>query len=270
MAKQELFIDLRLSEPLEVLDQQVRWIKDMLVKAGFKEEEVKIRAVTAYKQGFHWIKNHVIPGIKALQPAAISIRFSSFPLNFDETRKYWPEQVRWLQELYPIDEILAKELDISLKDIHFIKDETLKEAIYEFTVLDRTGDMFFKETFSPFTREIHFQDRFKDWGKVIVCTGGIRVKSKNEEIFSSTIDTDPLRLWKHYQEKILPKLTEMLEKQAGGALKMEDQPFFNQLQTKVWMSEPDYRLGNRTRLIVSRFLFPVGTFPGILKGCNSD
>jgi hypothetical protein len=251
MAKEELYIDLRLSEPLEVLDQQVKWIKGMLVKAGFKEDAVKIRVVTAYKQGFHWIKNHVIPGIKALQPTTINIRFSSFPLNFDETRKYWPEQVRWLQELYPIDEILAKELDIPLKDIHFIKDETLKEAIYEFTASGQTGDTLFKESFSPFTQEIHFQDRFKDWGKVMVCSGGIRVKRKNREIFSSTIDTDPLRLWKHYQQKILPKLTEMLEKQADGALKMEDQPFFNQLKTNVWMSEPDYRLGLDEELVSS-------------------
>jgi hypothetical protein len=242
-AKEELFIDLRLSEPLEVLDQEVKWIKDMLVKAGFKEEGMKIRAVIAYKQGFHWIKDDVIPRLKVLQPAAIHIRFSSFPLDFDETRKYWPEQVRWLQELYPIDEILAKELDIPLKDIHFIKDEKLKDAVYKFTVLGQTGDTLFEETFSPFIEEIHFQDRFRDWGKVIVCTGGIRVKCQNREIYSSTIDTDPLRLWKHYQGKILPKLTEMLEKQAGGPLKMEDQPFFNQLQTKVWMSEPDYRLG---------------------------
>jgi len=243
IAKEELFIDLRLSEPVEVLDQEVKWIKDMLVKVGFKEEGVKIRAVIAYKQGFHWIKDDVIPRLKALRPAAIRIRFSSFPVDFDETRKYWPEQVRWLQELYPIDEILAKELDIPLKDIHFIKDKTLKDAIYKFTVLGQTGETLFEETFSPFTEEIHFQDRFQDWGKVTVCTGGIRVKSKNQEIFSSTIDTDPLRLWKHYQGKILPKLTEMLEKQAGGPLKMEDQPFFSQLQTKVWMSEPDYRLG---------------------------
>jgi hypothetical protein len=243
MAKEELFIDLRLSEPLEVLDQQVKWIKDRLVEAGFKEEQVKIRAVTAYKQGFHWIKDDVIPRIKAFQPAAIHICFSFVPLDFEETRKYWPEPVRWLQELYPIDEILAKELDIPVKDIHFIKDETLKEAIYKFTVLGPSGDTLFEETFSPFTEEIHFQDRFQDWGKVKVCTGGIRVKWKNEEIFSSMIETDPLRLWKHYQGKILPKLTEMLEKQAGGPLKMEDQPFFNRLKTDVWMSEPDYRLG---------------------------
>jgi hypothetical protein len=251
IAKEELFIDLRLSEPREVLDQQVKWIKDMVVKAGFKERGVKIRAVSAYKQGFHWIKDNVIPRIKASHAAAIKIRFSPFPLNFKETRKYWPEQVRWLQELYPIDEILAKELDIPLKDIHFIKDETLKETIYEFTALGQTGDTLFKETFNPFTTEIHFQDRFRDWGKVIVCTGGIRVKWKNEEIFSSSIDTDPLRLWKHYQEKILPKLTKMLEKQAGGPLKMEDQPFFNQLQTKIWMSEPDYRLGLDEELVSS-------------------
>ncbi|NIM14288.1 MAG: hypothetical protein GTO45_19815 [Candidatus Aminicenantes bacterium] len=251
MAKGELFIDLRLSEPLEVLEQQVKWIKDMVVKAGFKEEEVKIRAVSAYKQGFHWIKDNLIPRIKASHAASIKIRFSDFPLNFEETRKYWPEAVRWLQELYPIDEILAKELDIPLEAIHFIKDETLKEAIYEFTALSKTGDTLFKETFSPFTTEIHFQDRFEDWGKVMVCTGGIRVKWGDQEIFSSTIDTDPLRLWKHYQGKILPKLTEMVEKQAGGPLKMEDQPFFSQLQTKVWMSEPDYRLGLDEELVSS-------------------
>ncbi|MCP5048994.1 MAG: hypothetical protein GY940_17625, partial [bacterium] len=108
-----------------------------------------------------------------------------------------------------------------------------------------------KETFTPFTEEIHFQNRFKDWGKVVVCTSGIRVKWKNREIFSTTIDTDPLRLWKHYQEKILTKLTKMVEKQAGGSLKMEDQPFFDQLQTKVWMSEPDYRLGLDEELVSS-------------------
>jgi hypothetical protein len=251
MAKGELFIDLRLSEPREVLEQQVKWIKDMVVKAGFKEEGVKIRAFSAYKQGFHWIKDDLVPRIKASRAATIKIRFSDFPLNFEETRKYWPESVRWLQELYPIDEILAKELDIPIEAIHFIKDETLKEAIYEFTVLSKSGDMLFKETFSPFTTEIDFQDRFQDWGEVMVCTGGIRVEGNNEVIFSSTIDTDPLRLWKHYQGKILPKLTEMVEKQVGGPLKMEDQPFFSQLQTNVWMSEPDYRLGLDEELVSS-------------------
>ena len=248
-----LFIDLRLSESLEVLGQQKSWIEDMAEKAGFKKEDVKIRTITAYKQGFHWIKDAVIPRIKrtAAPAAAIQIRFSPFPVDFEETRKYRPESVRWLQELYPIDEILAKELGIPLKEIHFIKDENLSETIYELTVLGREGEKLFKENFAPFTTEIPFQSKFKKWGNVLVCSGGIRVKWGSRDIFFSTIDTDPLRLWKHYQGKILPQLTEMVEKQAGGPLKLEDQPFFDKLQIKVWMSEPDYRLGLDEELVSS-------------------
>ncbi|MCK4765427.1 MAG: hypothetical protein KAW12_24710 [Candidatus Aminicenantes bacterium] len=293
-----LFIDLRLSEPKEVLEQQAAWIEDMAVAAGFKKKQVEVRAICAYKQGFHWIKDHLIPRLNksfsggnfpqnkvenwdrrtaspalgrhfkkaplALIPSprgeaegktedlsAIKIRFSPFPLDLESAEKYRPEPVRWLQELYPIDEILEKELNIPLQAIHFEKDDTLEDAVYEITVLGRTGEELFKETFTPFTTVIPFQERFKQWGNVTVCTGGIRVAWQDREVFSTTIDTDPLRLWKHYQGKILPKLTGMIEKLAGGPLKLEEQPFFDRLLVKVWMSEPDYRLGLDEELVSS-------------------
>jgi hypothetical protein len=246
-----LFIDLRLSEPVEVLEQQKSWLEDQIEKTGLQQKYVKIRAITAYKQGFHWIKDHVIPQLKAGKPTAMRIRFAPFPSDLEETRKYRPEPVRWLQELYPIDEILEKELHIPLTAIQFIKDDSLKEAIYECTAINEAGKEIFNETFTPFTTEIPFQPRFRKWGNVTVCSGGIRVVWRNREIFSTTIATDPLRLWKHYQEKILPRLSEMIEKQAGGQPKLEDQPFFDKLQIKVWMSEPDYRLGLDEELVSS-------------------
>jgi hypothetical protein len=255
----ELLIDLRLSEPLDLLQKQADWIYDSLEKAGFKKEKIAVRTVTAYKQGFHWITDSVIPWVKSnLETgdlSSIEIRFSPYPLQLKESRKYRPEPVRWLQELYPVDEILARELGVPLESIHFIKDESLTDTVYRFTVHGKDGKQVFSQSFTPFTREIKFQQRFDKWGNVTVVTGGITVTRKKDGkesmLFSKTIDTDPLRLWTHYQEKILPKLTELIQKQGGGTLKMENQPFFNKLEARIWMSEPDYRLGLDEELVSS-------------------
>jgi len=238
-----LFIDLRLSEPGKILENQVTWLKEQIARTGISMKKVKIRTTIAYKQGFHWIKDNIIPQLKSLHAAAIDIHFAPHPLDLENTTKYRAEPVRWLQELYPIDEIMEKELEIPLTKIQFIKDQNLKGVVYKLIARDKNGSELFRESFSPYTVEIPFQNRYPEWEPVTVSTGGIRVYWQDKEIFFTRIETDPLRLWKHYQEKILPRLTEMAEKQAGAPLKTEDQPFFSKLQAEVWMSEPDYRLG---------------------------
>jgi hypothetical protein len=246
-----LFIDLRLSEPEEILQEQANWIRELMKKNGFYSSQFKVRSLCAYKQGFHWIKDDIIAKTKVLDPGSFEIRFSPFHMNLEEKGKYRPEPVRWLQELYPIDEVIARELNIPLKEVHFIKDANLKKSTYKITIFNKNKRKVFTETFTPFTEEMFFQEHFKNWGKVMVSTGGIRVSFKGKEILKEKIETDPLCLWRHFQNIILPRITKEIEKQAQGSLKMEDQPFFHKLECKVWMSEPDYRLGLDEEIVSS-------------------
>lgn len=240
--KKRLLIDVRLSEPNSVIQQQAAWIRETLVQAGLVPGAFDIRVICAYKQGFHWLKDDVAKRLIPLRPTSIEIRFRPLMPQLNRVRKYWQEPVRWLQELYPVDEILSRDLKIPLKKITLVKDQKLSGGVYRIVAKDPTGKVVYREHFTPLVQEIPFQPRFPDWGTVTVATSGIRVVADGKEIFARQIDTDPMTLWKHYQNKILPRLVKMLEKQAGGALKMENQPFFDQLRVKVRMSEPDYRL----------------------------
>jgi hypothetical protein len=113
-------VEARLSEPPETrrfLEQQA---KADLVKAGADEKSTTVTILSAYKQGYSWLYDVVRPAVTGKDPDAITdslLRNSVRPAGWKQQGMFVP--ARWLLEIYPIDEVLAKAMNVDRKRITF-------------------------------------------------------------------------------------------------------------------------------------------------------
>src|SRR5207249_1884352 len=108
-------------------------------------------------------------------------------------------------ELYPIDEILAKELNIDSKKIHF-EMAPIGSPAYKVVALDAKGAELLDSTFEPTFVERPFFDRFPNYEHVRVTTGWIKAAVAGRTVADERIETDPERFWNHFQSQTLPAL----------------------------------------------------------------
>ncbi len=234
-------IEARLSEPPETrkfLEQQAR---AELLKAGADEKTTSVTILSAYKQGYSWLYDGIRPAITGKGAASITIRFAELgpPAGWKQQGMFVP--TRWLLEIYPIDEILAKELGIDLKNIRFEMAPPGSPA-YEVIVKSASGNELLRRTFEPKVVERPFFDRFPDYERVRVTTGWMRAEAGGKAIVDERVATDPERFWDHFQAKTLPALYDHVMGLGNGKPRPEDAPFFGELTVDLTLSEPDYRI----------------------------
>jgi hypothetical protein len=105
-------IEVRVSEPPAVRAELAASIRRELAGRGVPDGAFDVSVLSAYKQGYSWIEDHVLPRLRELPVARIDIAYHTLR-DSDEVR--WQaiaSATRWLQELYPIDAVLARELGI--------------------------------------------------------------------------------------------------------------------------------------------------------------
>ncbi len=79
-------------------------------KAGAADPRVTI--LSAYKQGYSWVTEHVIPELKGKNARAIRIKVAAHKPDLSKKFKFYSLPSRWLHELYPVDEIVQREAGI--------------------------------------------------------------------------------------------------------------------------------------------------------------
>ena len=119
--RQPVTVEARLSEPPEVRKQIEEQARAELVKAGADDKASSVTVLSAYKQGYSWLYDVVRPALTGKPVEQITIRFAEVgpPADWKQQGMFAP--TRWLLELYPIDEVLARELKIDVSKIHFEK-----------------------------------------------------------------------------------------------------------------------------------------------------
>jgi hypothetical protein len=234
-------VEARLSEPPEVRARVAQEAKAELVKAGADEKSTSVTVLSAYKQGYSWLYDVVRPALTGKPVDAITIRFAELgpPAGWKQQGMFAP--TRWLLELYPIDEILAKELKMDLKKIHF-EMQPVGSPAYEVIATAAGGAELFRRTFDPKFVERAFFDRFPDYEHVRVTTGWIKADVAGRVLADERIATDPERFWDHFQSKTLPALYDHVMSLGKGKPRPEDAPFFGELIVDLTLSEPEYRL----------------------------
>jgi Zinc carboxypeptidase/S-layer like family, C-terminal region len=241
-------IETRLSESPAIRKDIAERAKAELTKAGAVDARVDV--LSAYKQGFLWMTERVIPALKGRNVQAINVKVGEYKPDFSKKYKFYQMPSRWLHELYPVDEIVQRELGIpkekfTLELVDAQKDTYIVEA------LDPKGAVVERATFSPKFVEREYLDKFPGWSRVDVTTGWLRADVNGQVVVDARIKTDPERFWDHYQANVLPKIYDHVMKVTDNQPMPDKQPFYRDLDVEIWMSEPDFRIGVDEELISS-------------------
>ena len=233
-------MDVRLSEAPELRRQLVDETRQALITAGAASADVKVRS--AYKQGFLWMSEEVLPALKGKNVATIHVKVAEYTPDFTKKYRFYQVPTRWLHELYPIDEVMAKELGLPVKAYSMELVDGVKET-YDVEAKDKTGEVVLHVTFSPKSVEREYLDKFPGWSKVDVTTGWLNAVVNGQAVIDTRIETDSERFWDYYQSKVLPRIYDHVMKLTNNRPTTDAQPFHRDLDIELWMSEPDFRIG---------------------------
>jgi len=243
-----LSISLGVSESPAIRQQIQTDIEDTLRGAGWRAFEVEV--LSAYKQGFFWLTEKILPRLRGRPVASLTVRFAEEKDDWTRPKRFYTEPIRWLQELYPVDEIFAAELGLPLNSIHFeMKSEG--DPVYEFVALDHQGAVLLEASFSPRTRTIPFLNLLPEWGTVKVATGWLEVRQGHSSVLAALLPTDLEKVWGFYQEEVLKAVYAHVMKKTGHKPTTAKQPYFKRLLIELRASEPDFRLGVDEEIVSS-------------------
>ncbi|MFW6160008.1 MAG: M14 family metallopeptidase [Acidobacteriota bacterium] len=246
--KGSLSISLGLSESPQIRARIKNEIEEIMNKNNIKFSSIEV--LSSYKQGFFWLKEKILPQLEKIKPEKILIRVSRAQQDLTPPKRFYTEPLRWLQELYPVDEFLAASLNLPLKNIEFeLKDYA--KPVYEITAYHKNGEPVFKESFSPYTAKRLYLDVLPEWGEVELTTGWLAVKSDEELILNFRIKSDLENFWGFYQEEILEKVHQHVLQTTGREPSFSKQPYFKRLMIELWASEPDFTTGLDEEIISS-------------------
>jgi len=235
-------IEARLSEPPDVRQRIAREATDKLVAKGASADGTQVIVLSAYKQGYSWLYDRIRPELTGKPIGQITIRFAEIgpPPEWAQQAMFAP--TRWLLELFPIDEVLARDLKIGVKQIAFEK-RPVGSVAYEVVATSPDGRELLRQTFEPKIVVRPFFDRFPDYEHVRVTTGWLSAAVDGRTVVDERLITDPERFWDHYQSKILPRMYDYVMGLGEGKPEPADAPYFGELTVDLTLSEPDYQVG---------------------------
>ena len=257
------------SEDAKVRREMTDSIRKELEGRGAQAEDILI--LCAYKQGYSWIEDSVLPKLKrAGRIERIDISFCPFlpegtsewldedgttpsynNLKDNDPNKWYDLPIRYLQELYPVEDLIAEVLNVDRDIIYFTAYEGDEDITYRFRAFAEDGKEILSEDYLAAWSERPYMDDFPGMGKVHPSTGYLRVYQNGELLAEEHIATDAERVWDIYQKEVLPSCRRFIEEKTGGHVTGDMQPFFSRLKLKLLASEPDERLSCREDLISS-------------------
>ncbi len=244
-AGEPVVLEARVSEGPQERQKLQAQLEGILTKAGASPQQVQIHVLSAYKQGYSWLMDEIAPELAGKSVARLRIEFAP---NVDAKQmSSINSRMRWVQELYPVDEMLAKKLDIPLDKIQIVEMpaggmETTTPT-YRVRAYAADGSELLTRDFTETTAEAPYSHTYPHYDYVQVETGWVKLTAGGQVVLDRRIETDPEVFWTHYQTKTLPRIFDFVMAQAHGRPQAEYQPFFDTLRLDIHMSEPDYNIG---------------------------
>ncbi len=222
----------------------------------------RVRVICAFKQGFSWIRDYVLPELAAVPGInSLELAFSAF---LPDGRTAWTDEdgatpkisaqrvddpdawldppVRLLQELYPIDDIMAETLGLPRDTIRFALLEGVTEPGYRVIARNAAGKTVYESAYATSFSERTYLDEFPGIGRVHPGTGRVSISVPGQDSWSESFSTDMETIWEAYQTKVLPACKARIEAVCGATIDSARQPYFAQLRLDIDASEPDETL----------------------------
>ena len=230
------------SEGVEQRQKLKKQLTDLLLKQGADPRQLSVTVLSAYKPGYSWLADDVAPRLAGKHLGSIKIEFRK---NEDPTGlRVMYSPARWVHELYPIDEVLARDLSIPLEKVTLSQfTGTAGDPTYRVHAFDPSGAEILTDTFWVKTVNRPYSGAVPGYEEVQVDTGWVRLESGSTAILDERIKTDIEEFWDHYQDQTLPRVYKSIMSQSHGELRPEFAPPFDTILIDVQMSEPDYNIG---------------------------
>ena len=233
-------VELRLSEPPEIRTALEEEIRESLRDRGIEDGEVHV--LSAYKQGYSWIHDALLPRLRDRGVAAIDLTYHTLEESDEIRWQTIAAETRWLQEVYPFDAVLARELGISDTAVVFHPTRR-KDPIYTFEARDTAGAVVLRETFNPHYVVRPFFELFPEYEQVRVTTGWMTASQGADTLVDRRVVTDPERFWNRLQTETYSEIIEYIMDSQDGDPAQDNAPFFDEFRVDLRLSEPDYRIG---------------------------
>jgi len=252
-------IEVRLSEPPDIRSDLEAEIRRDLAGRGVAPDAFDVIVLSAYKQGYSWLHDRVLPRIRTALAGAgdnsravgrIEVSYHTLK-DSDEVR--WQEiasDTRWLQEIYPIDAVLADDLAIPDSMITF-RATGRASPVYTVRVLDTDGTAILEDSFDPKYVVRPYFDLFPEYESVRVTTGWVTAISDGDTVVDRRIETDPERFWDTLQTDTYKRIIDYVMDTQDGRPSPNNAPYFDEFRIELGLSEPDYRLGIDEEVISS-------------------
>jgi hypothetical protein len=255
---QPVKLEVRVSEGPEERAKIKLQLADMLKQAGADPAQTELSVLCTYKSGYSWLVDEIEPMLKGKGAAKIKIEFALYP---DPTKQTTLRSLyRWNQELFPVDEVLAKDLQIPLKDIEFAKMDDEKGPTYKVHAYGADGKEILSRDFTVKTVSRPYSDQFPEYEAVTVETGWVKLVAGTKVLLDERVKSDIEMFWDHYQAETLPRIFKIVMAQNEGKPRVEFQPLFDTLKVSYKLSEPDYQIGIEQERISSLEALQEDTF----------
>lgn len=241
-------VEVRVSEPPEIRAELEEEIREALADRGATAAMVHV--LSAYKQGYSWINDVLLPQLRGKQVASIDLTYHTLEESEEVRWQTIAAETRWLQEVYPIDAVLARELGIGDSVVAFHPTRE-KDPIYTFEARDSSGSVILSDTFDPRYVVRPFFDLFPEYEQVRVTTGWVTATAGDQVLVDQRIVTDPERFWDRLQTETYGELIAYVMDIQDGNPAGDNAPFFDEFRVDLRLSEPDYRIGVDEEIVSS-------------------
>ncbi|MBQ5782837.1 MAG: hypothetical protein IIV99_05580 [Oscillospiraceae bacterium] len=224
-----------------------------------------ITLVNSYKQGYSWICEKVVPGLSR-DTDRVEIRFRPFlpagqtdwldengaapkrTVDLEDTPDKWFDlPIRYLQELYPVEDFIVQHLGIPKENIVFLPYQGDEDITYHITAF--CGDTALSQhKWKAHTGERPYLDRFPQLGRVHPSTGFVNCTVNGNTVLDTTFKTDLENVWDIYQQQVLPRCLDHVISTPDG-FDVTKQPFFGTLHLDITLSEEEKSTGSRQDII---------------------
>ena len=243
-------IRVRVSEPPEVRRALEAEIITDLESQGGDPNDFEVDVLSAYKQGFSWLNDAVLPRIRGRAIESIEIAYHTLKESEEVRWQRVASNTRWLQELYPIDAVLARDLGIPESAITFVP-RVSDDPIYTVTVRGTDGTILLEDSFTPKYVVRPFFDLFPEYEQIRVTTGWINAEIDGQTFIDRRIQTDPEAFWDILQTDTYQRIVEYVMDIQQGRPSSANAPYYDEFRIDLRLSEPNYRIGIDEEVISS-------------------
>lgn len=240
-ASEDVTLRAEVSESEAERSKLAQQLTEILVKEGAGRDRVHVEILCAFKPGYSWLMEDVAPALAGKGAAKLAIEFA--PNNDPEHSTAIDPKARWVQELYPVDEMLARKLGVPLGNITLSEMASDSGPTYRVRAYSADGRELLAREYTVHAITRDYSAEFMPYDHVKVDTGWVHLESGGRTLLDRRIETDLETFWDHYQKITLPRIYKFVMAQQEGRPRVDAQPLFDTLRLQIHMSEPDYNLG---------------------------